>query len=344
MNLRRNLILALLLLLVVVLGAAVGYRLLGGPEVTALDSIYMAVITIATVGYGEVVDTSVRPALRVFNMFVILFGIGIMLYVFSASTAFIVEGELKDIFRRRKMLKQIRDLTSHFIVCGADETGQYVVQELLKTGNPFVVIDASDEHLEKIQHLGEFPVLQGDAADEEVLESAGLGRARGLVTVLPEDKDNLMVTVTARQKNPSLRIVARCTDARVADKLIRAGANSAVSPNMIGGLRLASELIRPHVVGFLDLMLRDQSKTLRVEEISLTQGSPWAGKTIHDTEIHRRFELLALALRKTSGEMKYNPQGDNVLAAGDVLLVMGNVNDIWKARAAAGEAVPSAAG
>ncbi len=324
--------------------AATGYRVFGGPDVTNLDAIYMAVITISTVGYNEVVDTSGNTPLRVFNMFVILFGIGIMLYVFSASTAFIVEGELKDLFRRRKMLKQIRELKGHFIVCGAGEVGHHVAHELLKTRNRFVMIDHSEENLEKIQQLGEFPVLKGDAADEDVLGTAGLAVARGLASVLPEDKDNLMVTVTARQMNPTLRIVARCAEARMADKLIRAGANAAVSPNTIGGLRLASELVRPHVVGFLDIMLREESKTLRVEEISVVTGSPWVGRTIRDTEIHRRFELLALALRKSDGTVHYNPHGDNALVAGDVLLVMGDVEMIWKARESAGLPVPPSAG
>lgn len=343
MTLQRRLAIALLLLLIVMTVAVAGYRILGGPSVSLLDAVYMAVITFATIGYGEVIDTSTRPALRVFNMIMILFGIGTMLYVFSASTAFIVEGELKDIFRRRKMLRQLRDLKDHFIVCGAGEVGHHVVQELLKTGNLFVVIDHDEERLAKIQHLGEFPVVPGDAATEEILETAGLSRSRGLATVLPEDKDNLMVTVTARQMNPTVRIVARCVEARTADKLIRAGANSTVSPNMIGGMRLASELVRPHVVGFLDLMLKEQSKTLRVEEIVVGQDSPWIGKSIHASEIHRRFELLALALRKPSGQLRYNPQGDTVLAAGDVLLVMGDVNKIWKAREAAGQTLARSA-
>lgn len=242
------------------------------------------------------------------------------------------------------MLKQIRDMHDHFIVCGAGETGHYVVQELLKTGHNFVVIDHDAGRLEKIQHLGEFPVLQGDAADEEILATAGLARARGLVTVLSEDKDNLMVTVTARQVSPTLRIVARCTEAKMADKLIRAGATSAVSPNMIGGMRLASELIRPCVVGFLDLMLRDQVKSMRVDEISVRADSPWVGKTLQEIKLHSHFDLLALGLRKPSGEMKYNPQGDAELSAGDVLVVMGDVNQVWKAREAAGEKTPHRAG
>lgn len=234
------------------------------------------------------------------------------------------------------MLKQIRDLKDHFIVCGAGETAHHVVQELLKTSHRFVVIDHDEERLEKIRHLGEFPVLTGEAADEEVLEEAGLSRAAGLAVVLPDDKDNLMVTVTVRQMNATIRIIARCTDARMGDKLLRAGASATVSPNMIGGMRMASEMIRPHVVSFLDLMLREKSKTLRVEEISVKEGSSWAGKTIQETEIHRRFDLLALAVRNPAGVIEYNPHGDTVLNAGDVLIVMGDVNQVSKAREAAG--------
>jgi len=343
MSLGRRLLTALLLLLLVLLVATLGYRLLGGPEVPLLDALYMALITIASVGYGEIVDTASNPVLRVFNMAVILFGVGVLLYVFTIATAFIVEGELKDIFRRRRMLKQVEQLTDHFIVCGAGETAYHVVRELLKTGHPFVVIDHDTERLEKIRHLGDFPVLQGEAHEEEVLESAGFARAQGLVSVLPDDRDNLMVVVTARQKSPSMRIVARCTDARVAEMLMRAGANSAVSPNLIGGLRLASELIRPHVVTFLDLMLKEESKTIRVEEISVGASSPWVGRTIRDTEIHHQYELLALALRKPSGETQYNPKAETVLDARDILIVMGNANQVWKAREAAGGTVPTSA-
>jgi len=338
--LRNRLILSLLLLCVIVLSAVAGYRWLGGPEVTLLDAFYMAVITVSTVGYGEVVDTHAHPELRLFNIFVILFGIGIMLYVFSAATAFIVEGELKDIFRRRRMLKQVRDMHDHFIICGAGETGSYLVQELLKTGNMFVVIDHDEERLARISQLGEVPVLKGDGADEEILTTARIEKARGLASVLPEDKDNLLATVTARQLNPSLRIVARCAEARMVDKLLRAGANAAVSPNMIGGMRLASELIRPTVVSFLDIMLRDQSRTMRVEEITIGEGSPWIGKKLREMDLRGRFNLLALAVRQPDGELKYNPRDDTALASGDVLVVLGEVSNTWKAREAAGNKTP----
>ena len=187
MSLRRQLVISLLLLVVAVLSAVAVYMWFGGPEVTLLDAFYMAVITVSTVGYGEVVDTHAHPGLRLFNIFFILIGIGIMLYVFSASTAFIVEGELNHIFRRRKMQKLIRDMHDHLIICGAGETGTYLVKELLKTGNVFVVIDQDEERLERISQLGEVPVLKGDGGGRGRFDDRtdpkgawpGVGSARG---------------------------------------------------------------------------------------------------------------------------------------------------------------------
>jgi voltage-gated potassium channel len=343
-NLRKQVLFSLLLLIIVVLTAVAVYMWFGGPEVTLLDAIYMAVITVSTVGYDEVVSTHAHPGLRLFNIFFILFGIGIMLYVFSASTAFIVEGELNHIFWRRKMQKLIRDMHDHLIVCGAGETGTYLVKELLKTGNMFVVIDHDEERLQRISQLGEVPVLAGEGGDEEVLMAARIQNARGLATVLPEDKDNLLTTVTARLLNPSLRIVARCAEARMAEKLLRHGANAAISPNMIGGLRLASELVRPSVVSFLDVMLRDHSSTVRVEEVGIPDGSSWSGKSLRDLDLQDRYELLPLAIRKPDGSIKFNPRGDAVVATGDVIVIMGDVAQAWKARDAAGNKIPHRAG
>ena len=340
MSLRRQLVFSLLLLVVVVLSAVAVYMWFGGPEVTLLDAVYMAVITITTVGYGEIVDTHANPGLRLFNIFFVLIGIGIMLYVFSVSTAFIVEGELNDFFRRRKMMKQIRDMNDHLIICGAGETGAYLVKELLRTGNVFVVIDHDEERLERISQLGDVPVLKGEGGDENILTAARIHHARALASVLPEDKDNLLITVTARLLNPNLRIVARCAESRMIEKLLRHGANAAISPNMIGGMRLASELIRPSVVSFLDVMLRDQAGTMRVEEIAVAEGSSWIGKKLKELGMQGRYNLLPLAVRRADGEMKFNPREDTFMAKGDVLVVMGEVSNVWEARDAAGSKVP----
>ena len=249
MTLRRQLVLSLLLLVVVVLSAVAVYMWFGGPQVTLLDAFYMAVVTISTVGYSEIVNTQTNPALRLFNIFFILIGIGIMLYAFSASTAFIVEGELNHIFRRRKMEKLIRDMHDHLIICGAGETGTYLVKELLKTGNVFVVIDHEEERLGRISKLGEVPVLKGDGGDEGVLTAARIQTARGLASVLPEDKDNLLTTVTARQLNPNLRIVAR---------LCR-GRHGGEAPASRRQRRNFSQYDRRHAAGFgTDPALRGQ--------------------------------------------------------------------------------------
>jgi voltage-gated potassium channel len=238
------------------------------------------------------------------------------------------------------MQKLIRDMHDHLIICGAGETGTYLVKELLKTGNVFVVIDHDQERLERISQLGEVPVLKGEGGDEEVLTAARIQKARGLASVLPEDKDNLLLTVTARLLNPNLRIVARCAEAGMLEKLLRHGANAAISPNMIGGMRLASELIRPSVVGFLDEMLRGHSGTMRMDEITVVPDSPWIGKKVRETDLRGRYELLPLAIRKPDGGVIFNPHDDSVIASGDVLVVMGDAANTWKARDAAGNKIP----
>src|SRR5438270_5138201 len=269
---RRRLAFALALLLALMVVSVAGYRVLGGPSVTLLQALYMAVITLAGVGYDEVVNTSHNPPLRIFNMGVVLFGVAITVYVFSVVAAFLVEVELSNPLWRRRMQRRIDELSSHYVVCGLGDTGRYCVRELRDTRTPCVVIELHEENVKKLQelhpdYLQDLLWIQGDATEEEILEKAGIARAKGLISALPHDKDNLVVTVVARQRYPKLRIVARSADRRFSERILRAGANSTVLPTRIGGLRMASEAIRPAVVSFLDLMLQEQSQTLRVEEL-----------------------------------------------------------------------------
>jgi voltage-gated potassium channel len=345
MALRKRLLLALSLLLSLIVVSMAGYRLLGGPSVTFLQALYMAVITLAGVGYGEIVDTSHNPALRVFNIGIVLFGVAITVYVFSVVAAFLVEVESTNPFWRRRMQRRIDGLTGHYIVCSLGDTGRHAVAELRKTNTAHVVVDMSDDNIRKLKELHP-EILQdmlyvvGDATEEEVLEKAGLARARGLIVALPLDKDNLVVTVIVRQRFPQMRIVARAAERNFADRILRAGANSVVSPSQIGGLRMASELIRPHVVGFLDLMLKEQGKTLRVAEIEVKAASPWAGSALHDLNLKGRYNLLVLGLKRTtgekSGELVVNPPDDAVVNKEEVIIAMGDVKDVERARHDAG--------
>ncbi len=341
MNIRRRLLFAMLILAVMTAIAVTGYQVLGGPKVSLLDSIYMAVITLAGVGYGEVVDTSHNPWLRLFNMAVVSVGVMITLYVFSVVTAFLVEGEIHNLFWRRKMQKRIRDLKDHFIVCGLGNTGRYAVEELHKTRTPFVVIESQEDNVKRFQEyesgkFSEILYVIGDSTDEAALDAAGVERARCVIAAVQSDKDNLVTTVVVRQKNPHARIVARCTDTKFADRVLRAGANTAVSPNAIGGLRLASEALRPHVTNFLDLMLREKTRTLRIDEIEIATNSAWCGKSLEEIRFRACYHLMALAVKTTSEDQGHdflvNPAENLCLTAGSVIIVMGDVDEVRRAR------------
>jgi voltage-gated potassium channel len=341
----RRFTIALIMLSVVIAGAVAGYKVIGGPSVGYLQAIYMAIITLAGVGYGEIVDTSRNPALRVFNIFIVLIGVTITVYALSAVTAFLVEGEITDLFWRRKMQKKIAELKNHYIICGLGNTGRFAVQELRKTNTPFVVVDQSEEAIKRFREhepnlYDEMLYVVGDATDEATLDQAGIEKAAGMTSALHSDKDNLVVTVMARQKNPKLRIISRCTDLKFAERIVRAGANSTVSPNQIGGLRMASELLRPHVVGFLDLMLKEKSATLRIEDIEISAASPWIGHALAKINLKGQYNLLALAVKTATDphnpKLWVNPPDEVELKAGMVLIVMGAVKDVQRAREDAG--------
>ena len=341
MNIRRRLLYAILMLVSMTAIAVTGYQVLGGPKVTLLDSLYMAVVTLAGVGYGEIVDTSHNPILRIFNMGVVAVGVMITVYVFSVVTAFLVESEIHNLFWRRKMQKRIRELKDHFIVCGLGDTGRYAVEELHKTNMPFVVIESHEDNIKKFKDhesgaFREVLYVIGDSTDEMTLDEAGVEHARCVIAGVQSDKDNLVTTVVVRQKNPRARIVARCSDTKFADRVLRAGANSAVSPNAIGGMRLASEALRPHVTNFLDLMLREKSRTLRIDEIVVGPDSSWCNKSLEEIRFRARFHLMALAVKTTNEEGEHdflvNPPETLHLAAGTVVIVMGDVAEVGSAR------------
>ncbi|HWR98459.1 MAG TPA: potassium channel protein [Candidatus Methanoperedens sp.] len=311
-------------LLAIVLGVGTAtYKHIGGERATWLDSLYMVVITIATIGYGEIIDLSQSPGGRVFTMFLSFAGIGILTYIMMSLTAFVVEGELNEAFRRRKMEKRIEKLREHYIVCGADGVGSHVARELAATQRPYVVVDTDREKIERFHGGGdEGPAfIVGDATDNETLRRAGIERARGLFAVTGDDNLNMVISLSARPLNPGIRVVARCEEPRNSEKMQRAGADSAVSPTRIGGLRMASEMLRPAVVGFLDVMLRREDEQLRIEELAVPAAI--VGRSLAALELQRFAKLLLLAVRHAEG-WTYNPARDYVMQTGDTLVFMGS--------------------
>ncbi|MBL8148773.1 MAG: potassium channel protein [Blastocatellia bacterium] len=303
----------------------VGYRVIEGWPF--LDAIYMTVITLATIGYGETRPLSNQG--RVFTIFLILSGLGIMGYGLGISASFIVEGQFGRLVRQRRMEKRIKQLSEHYIICGGGETGRCVVSEFVKTKQPFVLIDLNKDNIIDIQQTynDDFCYIVGDATKDAVLTAAGIECARGLISTLNSDKDNLFVVLTARSLNEELRIVSRVIEPASERKLITAGANNVVSPNIIGGLRMASLMIRPAVVSFLDLMIRQQNATLRIEEVELPPETDMDGKTIASSKIFTKTGLLIIAMKKGLGYV-YNPPPETGLQTGDVLIVIGDVDQI----------------
>jgi len=296
------------------------------------DAIYMVIITLASVGYGEV--HPLTPNGRIFTMFLILGGTGILVYAVSSFTAFIVEGNLTDVLRRKKMQKQIAALRNHYIICGAGLTGRYCIEELHRTKRQFVVIERDAE---KIRELIEQGVLcvEGDASHDLTLRQAGVEQASGLVSALSSDAENLFVVFTAKRLKTDLRIVSKATEKESEQKLRLAGADGVVTPKSIGGLRMASELIRPTVTSFLDKMLRLENRTIRVDEIPVVAGSRFAGKSLGETGLLDQQAFSVVAITENGADSyRFNPSRESVLAEGQTIVVVGDIASIDAARSA----------
>ena len=324
MQFKNRLIKGLIATCIAIGGGTAGYKLLGGPEWSFLDAIYMTIITLTTVGFGETRDLSANPHARILTIFIILFGMGSILFVVSTITGFLVEGELTNVFGRRKMLKEISNLKNHFIVCGIGDIGSTVVKELKQTKRDFVVVDTDTDKLEKLSAMEKILYINDDATNDETLINAGVHKAQGLITILSEDKDNLFVTLTAKQLNPNLRIVSKGVGEHAIKKLKMAGADSVVLSNAIGGLRMVSELIRPAVVGFLDKMLRTQKgKSYRFEDVTIPAGSKFIGQTLAKANLLHNTRVLLVAMKEKDGDFVYNPESTSIIKDESVIVVMG---------------------
>ncbi|OGW91181.1 MAG: hypothetical protein A3D28_04955 [Omnitrophica bacterium RIFCSPHIGHO2_02_FULL_63_14] len=326
----RRLRAAILLLLATLLVGVAGYQLLEGWS--ALDALYMTVITLATVGYGETHPLS--SAGRVFTIALIMTGVGVLTYGVTAATAFVVEGTLTNLIGRRKMEAEIRKLCDHIILCGIGETGRHIAEELSKTHVPFVVIDNDSDRIKSLEKIGRLLSIAGDATQDDILLRARILQAKGLIAALPQDRDNVFVVLTARALNPNLRIVSKAIGPESQPKLAKAGADATVSTPVIGAMRMASELIRPTVVSFLDTMLRADGGSVRIEEVTLPPRSTLVGRKLREAAIYEQTGLLVMAIGK--GQVyEFNPSPEFQLQEGDGLIVCCSPEQLARLRALA---------
>jgi len=294
-----------------------GYMVIEGWQF--LDSLYMTVITVATVGFREVATLS--PAGQVFTIGMVFAGIGGIAYSVGVLAEFMIEGQLTDIVEGRRMAKRIEMLSGHYIVAGMGRVGSVVCSALHEQGVPFLVIDRCDEcEVEASEHGWLY--LSGDATNEETLDAAGLTRAKGLVTALDTDADNLFVAMTARGMNPDLFIVARSSSITSESKILRAGADRVITPNVIGGRRMASSVLDPFVSDYLELVSHSEGVEYRLDTFQVTGGSSLVGRSIRDARIRDVTGAYIMAVA-TGGVTDSNPSADRVLEMGDHLVAFG---------------------
>lgn len=316
---------------VVFMIGTLGYYWIADEQYDLLTCAYMTIVTLASIGYGEIIPITGHPDRMVFTSLLIALGMGIVLYFVSTLTAFIVDGELRDLLLRRTMQRKIAELDSHIIIAGLGDTGIHVAREILASRQPCILIEQDSARVQQaLTLLGvDLPHILGDATRDEILVSARIEQAAGVVFSLGNDRDNLFATISASRLNPRARIVTRGEDPSSEQKFLMAGASSVIYTNVLGGVRMASELLRPQVTSFLDLMMRDHGHMRRIEEIDIPPKSPLIGHALRETSFRTHTDALIVAIfDRATGEYTFNPGPHYTLTADCKLIVLTLVDDL----------------
>lgn len=300
-----------------------GYALI--EDWSLFDALYMTVITLATVGFKEVHDLS--DSGKLFTIFLILFGTGMIAYAVGCLLRFMVEGQLRLILGRRKLEKSINALSDHYIICGFGRIGQPICREFSAKPLPFVVVEKDTVLCDKGESEG-YLFVRGDATDDDTLVTAGILRAKGLITAVTSDTANVYITLTARGLNPELFILARAGEEGSEKKLKRAGANKVISPYTIGASRMAHAVLRPSVVDFIEIATAGQNLELQMEEIRICPASPLANKTLLTAGIRKDLGVIIVGIKKRKGQMLFNPPPETPIEADDILITLGELQAI----------------
>jgi voltage-gated potassium channel len=314
----RHLIISLILAFIILVIGTFGYMVVEGWSF--MDALYMTVITVSTVGFGEV--RQVDQVGRIFTIVIVLTGVGFSVYVAGAVVQFMVEGQIRRIMGRRRLDQKLKRLKGHYIICGYGRIGRVLVRKLHRKIANLVVVDNNPDLAAAIAEDGVL-FIEGDATEEATLIKAGIERAKGLVSVLATDTDNVFLVLTARQLNSDLDIIARAGDERAKAKLKAAGATTVESPYEMGAMRLAQRILRPKVTSFLDFALSTKRKDILMEELPVSNDSGLANLTLKDSGIRQRYNLIVIAIEKATGEMLFNPSFEALITAGDTLIAVG---------------------
>lgn len=337
---RKRIIEALLLVLTVFAIGTIGFYFLLD-NLTLMDCLYLTVVTLATVGYGDLSPHINMPpdgnpyVIKSFAILIILVGMGSVLYGLGVFTEYLVSGDFARRRNEKRMKKLISSIRDHYIICGGGRAGHYIMQELKRTLRPFVLLEKSEERIRELQQeYNDLLFIQGDATQDDNIDQAGLDSAIGIIAVLPDEKDNLFIVMSTAQKKKEtgqqFRIAAKVEHFKnMAPKMRSAGADCIISPKLISSRRMVSEMFRPSVTTFLDRMLNDERAVIRVEEVTVSRDSDLAGKTIKEARIHDRAGLLIVAIRKDGiGKFVANPMSDQEIEPDDVLISMGEMDKI----------------
>jgi voltage-gated potassium channel len=309
-------------LLVLVLIGVAGFHFIEGWS--WFDGFYMVLTTITSIGYGEVHPLSQIG--RIFNSFVIIAGVGLVLLFIGGASQALLEFELQSVFGRKRMEREISRLSDHYIICGAGRVGRSVARELARKPEPFVVVDNDEAKLKRYVEEG-WLYLVGDATHQNVLQQVRIEQAKGLVAATTTDAINIYVILTARGLNPNLKIIARASEEEAEKHLVKAGADSVVMPYTFAGYRIAQTFMRPHVVDFFDTAMNRQ-RPLEIEEVEVLPGSRVVAKTLEESRIRQELGVIVLAIKGEGSDMRFNPAPDDVIHPNDHLIAMGDLNGL----------------